>query len=344
MSRKVAPLLAAMVVLGGARATAEEAAAPTPAEPAAEAPAEAAPAEAPAAEEAPPSGADANVAEARERVVRGEELFEQGNFDAALVEFQQAYDIIGDHPNRYLVLYNIGQCHQRSFRYDQALRFYRMYLEEGGEDAEGRERVEESIAELEGLLATLVVEVNVPHAEVWVEDRQVGTAPGRVRIPGGLHVIEVRAEGHLAARQEVRVPAGGETELRITLEPLPERFEGLHQAYFWSAAALTVAAGITAAGLGIAAFQAHNETSQRLSDSSDRWNVTQGEIDRIGTLALAADVFFGVTAVFAVATVVFGLLTNWDGTTEDEETTASGFSLGLIASGDQGGLFAIGRF
>ena len=264
-----------------------------------------------------------NVQEARERIQRGEALFEQGNFDAALVEFQQAYDVIGDHPNRYLVLYNIGQCHERSFRYDQALRFYRQYLDEGGDDAEGRERVMEEIENLRGLLATLRISIDIDTAEVWIDDRRVGTAPGTVRIPGGVHTVEIRAPGHLTATEEIELPAGGERELTFALEPLPERFEGLHQAYFWTAGGLTIATAVTAAIIGVLAFQRHNDADRRLSNDRERWNVSQDEIDEIGNLALTADILFGVTALFAIGTIVFGLLTNWDGDDPEEEARAS---------------------
>lgn len=101
-----------------------------------------------AAEVAPDEQLPPNMVEARERMVRGEALFVAGNFDAALAEFQRAYELAGDHPNRYLVLYNIGQCHELSFRSDEALRVYREYLRLGGDEAEDRENVEAHVEEL----------------------------------------------------------------------------------------------------------------------------------------------------------------------------------------------------
>lgn len=252
-----------------------------------------------------------NVVEARERVQRGEALFEQGNFDAALVEFQEAYEVIGDHPNRFLVLYNVAQCHERSFRYDQALRYYQRYLDEGGDQGDGRETVLQSIQTLERLLATVQVEVNIAEAEIWVDGRSVGTAPGTVSIPGGVHIVELRAEGHLPVQREVQLPAGGEETLTFTLERLAERFSGLHPAYFIASAGMTVVSLVVGVGFGVAAFQAHNDVDQRLGDERDRWNVTQDDIDRIDHLAVTADVFFGLTAAFAVSTVILGVFTRW---------------------------------
>lgn len=320
MTRTRAPaIVAAVLALAcAAEARAEQAprratpaAAPAPAPEAAPAPApapEAEPAPAPAPE---PETQPTNVTEARARMARGEELFAAGNYDAALAEFQQAYDVIGEHPNRYLVLYNIGQCHERSFRYDQALRFYRQYLREGGETAEGRADVEAAITRLEGLLATVRVDVNVPGAEVWVDERPLGTAPGSVRIPPGVHMVEVRATGHLSARQEVQIAAGGERSISFTMERVPERYRGLHRAYFWASAGTAAACLVTGVGLGIAAFRANGELEDRLDDDQERWDVTQGEIDDVGTLALAADIMFVSTAVFTITSVILALMTDW---------------------------------
>jgi tetratricopeptide (TPR) repeat protein len=305
----VAAVAAALACAAEARA--EQAPAPAPeAQP---------PAVAPAPEEQP-----ASVTEARARVARGEELFAAGNYDAALAEFQQAYDVIGEHPNRYLVLYNIGQCHERSFRYDQALRFYRQYLREGGEGAEGRADVETAITRLEGLLATVRVDVNVPGAEVWVDERPLGTAPGSVRIPPGLHTIEVRATGHLSARQEVQIAAGGERSISFTMERVPERYRGLHRAYFWASAGTAAACLVTGVGLGIAAFRANGELEDRLDDERERWDVTQVEIDEVGTLALAADIMYASTAVFTITSVILALMTDWHGRGRDAGAGAGG--------------------
>lgn len=62
--------------------------------------------------------------EADERVEEGERLFAQGDYDGAVAQFERAYELVGAHPQRYLILYNIGQAHERRFRYDLAMRYY----------------------------------------------------------------------------------------------------------------------------------------------------------------------------------------------------------------------------
>jgi tetratricopeptide (TPR) repeat protein len=265
-----------------------------------------------------PAG-EAHVEEARARVARGEALFERGDYDAALTEFEAAYERIGEHPNRYLILYNIGQCQERRFRYDLALEYYRRYLAEGGSSAEDSSAVTESIAELESLLATVRIGVNAPNATVLVDEREVGTAPGVVRIPAGLHVVEVRAPGYVPARAEVQIAAGAEEQISLTLEQLSEEYEGLSPVFFFAIGGVSVAALATGVILGLVAVSDRNDVEARLDDPILRWQVEQGEIDSISTMSLTADIFFGTAALFAVGAVVVALLTDWSGDEEDDQ-------------------------
>lgn len=287
------------------------------------------------------SDTPSTIREARERVTRGEALYRQGDYDSALVEFQQAYDVIGEHPNRYLVLFNIGRCHHQSFRYDQALRFYRQYLEEGGDGAPDRADVEALIEELETLLGTLRVEIDIESAEVWLDNRSIGTAPGSLSVPSGVHTIELRAPGHVTARHRITVAAGSEELLIVTMERLPETFDGLHPAYFWTGLGLTLASGIATAILGITTVRDHNDVESRLDSLEEQWNVTQGEVDSVQNLALATDVMLVTTSIFAIATVVFALITNWE-LDEDSAETATQRNRFDLAIGVFGPNFSLG--
>lgn len=292
------------------------------------------------AESEPPAAEEpANITEARGRVELGERFYQQGNYDAALTEFRRAYDIMGDHPSRHVIMYNIGQCHEASFRYDEALEAYHEYLDEGGEGAEGRDEVEAHIAELEELLATVTVEVNVPEAEIYVNERLVGRAPDQVRVPGGINVFEVRAEGYVSQRREVQAASRTEATVTFTLEALPEEFEGIHQAYFWSSLGLTIATGIAAAIVGIQALAASTDVSNRLADDYESWSVGNADLDEISQLALATDLLIGATALLGVTSLVLGLLTRWQD--EEEERQSSRPHLSLYANAGAFG-FSIG--
>ncbi len=276
--------MAIVALLTTTQARAQEATPVQPAQPAAaEAPAEAAP---------PP-----NVAEANERVGRGEQLFEQGDFDAALAEFEQAYEIIGDHPARFMILYNIGQAHERRFRYDLAMQYYGRYLSEGGPNAPDRVQVQASITALEGLLATLHITSNVP-AQVWVEGRMMGESPGDVLVPAGRHVVEVRADGYAASQQEIQIAARTEQSLEFSLS---ESFAGLDPAVFWIFAASAVAVGLAGGGVGIAALLRRSDIDAQLDDPARRYLLGDNERNELEGLALTADNGFGGALLLGVS-------------------------------------------
>ena len=75
------------------------------------------------------------LGEARAHIARGESLFNGGNYEGALVEFQRAHALLDGHPVRYQTLYNIGLCHERLLQYTAAIASYERYLREGGSAA-----------------------------------------------------------------------------------------------------------------------------------------------------------------------------------------------------------------
>lgn len=113
--------------------------------------------------------------EARRLTGRAEASFAAGNFEAALVDFARSYELLERHARRYVVLNNLAVCHERLFRYHEALRYYERYLSEGAADAEDRKAVAAVLATLRSLLGTVQVDADVP-AEVWL-DTDGGSAP-----------------------------------------------------------------------------------------------------------------------------------------------------------------------
>jgi tetratricopeptide (TPR) repeat protein len=252
-----------------------------------------------------------NVVEARERITRGEALFERGDFDAALAEFEAAYEAIGEHPSRFLVLYNIGQCHERRFRYDVALTFYQRYLDEGGSAVEGHEAVEASVIALGDLLSRVTIHTSAPGAEAFVDGRSVGEVPGEVLVPAGFHAVSVRASGYVPAERSLEIPAAGHMD--ITLEPtrLSDEYRGVSPYFaiaFGGAAIAALGVGI---GLGVAALDQRAGIDAQLADPVARWSVTESSFDGIRTLALTADILYASAAVFGLTAVVLAVMGDW---------------------------------
>lgn len=253
----------------------------------------------------------ANEAEIRARFAEAERIYAQGDFAGALAEFDRIYQLLEQNPRRFFVLYNIGRCQEQLFRYGDALTSYQRYLNEGGARTELAGDAFARIRALEARLATLVIRTNT-QAEVWVDSRHVGSAPGNVRIDGGHHTVELRARGFAPARADVQIAA--RTQQVLTLE-LDRQSPGISPAFFISGAALTAISAAVGIGFGAAALVEQSSIQTRLgaSDETTRFQVTRAQIDGMKERALLADVFYGAALVFGVASVVLLFVTDWGG-------------------------------
>lgn len=285
-----------------------------------------------------------NVVEAREHLNRGTALLDQENYDAALVEFQRAYDLVGEHPARPLILFNIARAYERLFQYDLALQYYNRFLQEAAPDAPQRGEVQGIIRALEGFLATLQITSNVA-AEVWVDDHHAGNAPGSVRVPGGRHVIELRAEGYSDSRREITIAARETQSLSFTLSELAGEYRGISSIFFWGATALAVVAALAGGGVGVAAIVRRGDVSTQLMDPVQMLDggALEAAKREIAGYQLTADVLFGTAGVFAVTAVVLAFLTDWGGAPEESSSSAS-LSVTPIVGPSWNGLMVGGSF
>lgn len=275
---------------------------------------------------------DPQYAEAKKYFERGVQFFDAENYDAALTEFERAYAHLKGHPKRFFVLDNIGQCHERQFRYDRALEYYRRYLKEGGEAAEDRAVVQATIRTLEGLLATLTIQSNVS-AEVWVDDRLMGNAPGDVLVPGGLHVVELRAVGYEVSKKELSIAARERQTHAFTLNELSQ-YEGLHPAYFYSGVAVTAASLAAGSYFGLKALSEDQAGHDREEEEGEFANTAEDE-EHVKRLALTADICFMGAAAFGIGTTLLYFMTDWGDATEGTPPGATRVegSLGPDAAG-----------
>ena len=264
---------------------------------------------------------DASVQEARERIARASELYEQENYDAALAEFHEVLDLIGVHPVRFQVLYNIARSYEALYRYDKAMDFYGRFLDEGGRETALATEVSTKVQVLQGLLGTILIEVRLLDYEVWVDDRLVGERLDRVMVPGGTHVVEVRAEGYVPNQREVQVPARAERSVSFELQELAEEYEGLPSYLFWGATGAATLAAVGGAIFGILAIKRHNELDDMFDEPYGGLGlVRQEDVDDVADLARNADIFFGAALLLGTAAVIFAFFTDWE---DDDDPDAA---------------------
>lgn len=295
------------------------------------------------ASEPPPSP---EYTEALERFDQAQAIFERGDYGAALAEFERIYELLAGHPNRYFVLFNVARSYEELHRYDRAIEYYQRYLDEGGQDAENRADVEASLRALERLLGTIAFTaevaqpgIDVPAVEVWLGSSHVGDAPGEVRIPGGQHTIELRAQGFETVRQEVQVASRQRVEIHVVLHQL-STFRGVSPALLVSATAVALVAAGIGAGLGVYALQLSDESERCAMQPRCSLDV-DGRRQTIRDFALGADVLFGTAALFAITAIVLIPLTDWGGVVaqerDDEAATPTAMMVPVLSPTYAGG-------
>ncbi len=157
--------------------------------------------------------------EAKQRYLQGVDLFEEGDYQNALIAFKKSYELV---PN-FNVLYNIGQTYFQLQDYANALKTLGQYLEDGGKriPASRRAEVEGDVDKLKSRVATVTIKVSVPGADVLVDDVKVGQSPlpGPVTVSAGRRRFDAQKQG-FRGTQKVEDIAGQETkEITIDLQP-----------------------------------------------------------------------------------------------------------------------------
>ncbi|MCC6998590.1 MAG: PEGA domain-containing protein [Deltaproteobacteria bacterium] len=139
--------------------------------------------------------------------------FKQGDYRAALTEFEAAHRMTG----RFEVLFNVAVTQRRLFRYHDAVRSFGRYLGEGGElvSAERRAEVEAEMAQIRGDSAEIMVIVVGAPARLELDDLPVVVDAGQALLVGsGRHVVRAR-RGAALAEKSIEVVAGEKQELML---------------------------------------------------------------------------------------------------------------------------------
>jgi hypothetical protein len=156
--------------------------------------------------------------EAQERYANAVKLYEEGAYDAALVELNRAAEL----KPSYKLYFNIAQVRFAMHDYAAAMDAYRQYLEKGADrvPAARREQVQKELNKLAQRVAKLSVEVDVPGAEVLVDDVVVGTSPlaGPIVVNSGIRRVSVRHPEYVP--QSRKVTLAGNVQDRISFSLL----------------------------------------------------------------------------------------------------------------------------
>jgi hypothetical protein len=272
-----------------------------------------------------PATEDTATTEARQHFADGLRLYKDGDFDAALVQFERAYE---KKPNPK-VLYNIAQTYFQLREYVEAREAMSRYLEEAGPSIEPERRAQATtdLAQLQKRIAKISLTVNVAGATVLVDGKKVGTTPlaGPLEVSEGLRTISIETPDGGARQRVVRI-AGGESQAiaiqfvenqhrpadagkepasPLTAAAAPSR---ALPAGFWISAVGAAALGAGAGVTGFFALKAHSDNKDLQSEPNISHDALRDSATRAKRFAVATDILAGGAlvcggiAVFLAAT------------------------------------------
>ena len=322
--------------------------------------ADAPPAEAPAgtAEAARPAAAPAqpaNVKEAAARFERGLALYDDGDYEAALVEFSRAYEL----QPTYKILYNIGKIERVRNDYSSALNHFEHYLEQGGAEIppERREEVEKEVAILKERVAIVTINANVEGALVYIDGIPlcstrtldptcVGTTPlrGPVIVNPGKRRLTAVKQGYQNAETQLTLAGGDKNTVKLDLFDLrPKSVDTAPRdraIISWSVTgALAIGAGVMGAlTLSKKSDYNHdrdlppcaNQTVNSKSCLTDPAKTLSDDKDKTKSFALVTDILTGAAVVGAAVSTYFTIKASKAG---DAEQHAERFQIKTLRVG-----------
>ncbi len=166
-----------------------------------------------------PEPAPAAIAEARERFNRGVALSQERNYNAAMVEFQRAYELT----RNPAVLFNISATHELTGHFVEALDAMLDYerLAPAAQVSARREEINTALARLRGRIGTVVVRFQADGMEIRIDNlvRPAPEARNGLRVAAGRHRVAITAPHFVAREEEIDVAGGSTVVLSEGLTP-----------------------------------------------------------------------------------------------------------------------------
>jgi hypothetical protein len=277
---------------------------------------------------------------ASEHFERGVQLFRDGAYRAALIEFERAYQTLPD----FRLLYNQAQMRMLLQDYLGATRDYERYLVEGGAavSAERRETVEHELEVLRTRVARISIKTTPEHAKVYVDDAVVGETPLAATIPlnVGRHRVYAEAADGSSAALVVDLAAGELHEVNLELkapkvktvvmrnEAAPVKPGAKEKKWGLITAISAGVLGATGLATGLAANQAEDDYQKQVKTVPTTAQAIANAKNKAHRLAVSTDVLFGGAIALGVTSVILYAI-GAKRARSDASKTAAGWELDL---------------
>jgi len=308
----------------------------------------------------PAAGADA-AEEAKTRYERGTQLYADGDYKLALIEFERAYELA---PN-YKALYNIAQTNSQLGKYGAARRAFERYLKDGGKEIPDKRRaeVEKELVSLRGRTASVSIVTDVEGAEIVVDGQVVAKTPvtGALMVDAGQHTIEARKPGRITSSRPVTLAGTDEVKIEFELPPEPPpvtptvlapiRETTIIQgssSYTWVGWVIagTLLAGATATGVVTLSFSsdlgtARDQPLQPGQTEAAKRQELDDKQKRARATAITTDVLGGAAILTAGVTLIFTIIEATSGKNKKDEKHAA---IPFQIMGGPGNVTLLGQF
>lgn len=158
------------------------------------------------------------------RMAAGRTAYSRGDYEAAVSEFQAAFEAKAD----AAALYNIAKSYERLARYEEAIDYFEQYLELEP-NAPDRVDVEETIRRLRKAIRErfqdLTISSDPAGADIYLDDRNgeiIGQTNFTVKVTPGPHTLYLELNGYESVERQFVMPDDKPLALDFKLTPLSD--------------------------------------------------------------------------------------------------------------------------
>lgn len=247
----------------------------------------------------------------REEFLRGQQAYEQGDYDTAVREWTRSYEL----SQQPLILYNLSLCYERMGRLGDAVEYLDRFLAGAPADDPNMASARARIGALRARLESTGIQIRggPDGASIFVDDQEWGRTPrpDPIRVTPGSHRVRITAEGYQDFTSTVVVSAAQVAEIDVEMQEAPSTAGAVARDSSPVPWIVLGAGGVFVVVGGVLGFIALNKARDAPFDPSP-------QADSARTFALFADISLGLGIVGAGLGVLMLVL----GGSDEEPTTA----------------------